>query len=184
MLASLTEGSCGRRATMARSASNRAVSPTNVATSNQTGSSMQSIPPGRQASAPEVSPTAGPRAGDRQHRRPWDLVMTTLPRGDTPLHRTAPERRSPQWLRPSGTAAPTVPAPRSSFDVTPEVFVVFPGTPPPARPRTAPGPPSARAGPVWRCGTGQPRWPAEPLAAGSAAAGAGAAGGEGRGSPG
>src|SRR4051812_49975332 len=39
MVASLTEGSCGRRATIARSASSRTVSPTNVVISNQTGSS-------------------------------------------------------------------------------------------------------------------------------------------------
>src|SRR3954452_9003092 len=37
MLASLTEGSWGRRATIARSASSRTVSPTNVAIWNQTG---------------------------------------------------------------------------------------------------------------------------------------------------
>src|SRR4051795_9485946 len=37
MLASLTEGSWGRRATIARSASSRTVSPTNVANWNQTG---------------------------------------------------------------------------------------------------------------------------------------------------
>ncbi len=40
--ASFTEGSCGRRATMARSASSRTVSPTNVVISNQTGSSTES----------------------------------------------------------------------------------------------------------------------------------------------
>ena len=31
-----------------------------------------------------------PMACDRQHRRSWDLVMTTLPRGDTPLHDRTP----------------------------------------------------------------------------------------------